>query len=251
VKAQIREILTDIKAALRIGDPDALYAVLQQIRSLDESQLPTAALLDLGQPLFQLPLPELQSLSNDASPVVRSMAAAGLARKAGRSAQMPTDDLDRLAADRSPEVRQILVQALEQGDVRPDELSGFAKRWLAGDEPFQVACGLALLPATSPEADQIAALLFAHASSPDYALRSALVDCLNGLAQTGQADAVLGLLSAWSEQEDPNVWVITRALSASWAQNHSPAAISILQKLSETAGALRAIQRASERHRSP
>jgi hypothetical protein len=250
VKAYVREILTDLKAAVRIGDPDSLYTILEQIRGLSEEELPTTALQQLGLPLYRLPTKELKSLARDASPVVRALAAAALASRFARNPVNLENELTRLGGDKSPEVRQILVQTLMQEGAPPERLVPLAKDWTGAEKPGLQTCGLQILPSSRISADTFEGLLHPLAESPDYEVRGALVECLSALAQAGYAASVMSLLQEWARQEEPNIWVITRALSASWALNQSAQALSILKILSEKKGALRSIERAAARHES-
>ncbi len=251
MKALLREILTDIKAALRIGDPEAVHAALEQIRSLDENELPAGALLQLGQALSPLQEKELLALAGDPDSFLRAAAAAGLVRRSAKKQDDSWQFLDRMAGDESPEVRWVLARALLEEGIPPVHLAARAAAWLAGDSPALVISGLHLLPGAGLPPGELTSLLLPLDRSPDYPLRSALVECLNELAQRDQVDTVLEILSAWAGEEDPNLWVITRVLSASWAQSHSRAALSILQKLAANRGEQRSISRAMERHRQP
>jgi hypothetical protein len=113
----------------------------------------------------------------------------------------------------------------------------------------------------SPHSIYPALLLFPHLSVSsvpllasldsleDHNLRDSLVACLNTLAEKGETAPVFELLSQWASRSKPNVWVITRTLSASWAQAHHDQATRILNALAQQAGMIRPIVRALERHR--
>ena len=87
-------------------------------------------------------------------------------------------------------------------------------------------------------------------AAPDYGVRSALVEAIAALAERGHADLMLGLLADWVERTEPNVWVITRAASASWAQEQSEEMRALLEALEARVGRIRPVLRALERHAS-
>ncbi|MCB9134258.1 MAG: hypothetical protein H6636_02460 [Anaerolineales bacterium] len=59
---------------------------------------------------------------------------------------------------------------------------------------------------------------------------------------------MLDLLSTWAARPTPNVWLITRALSASWALSHREQATQILTDLTTKAGRIRPILRVLEKY---
>ncbi len=245
----IRELLLDLKAALLIGDPESLQTALEGVRRLPDDQIPPAALPDLGRALAGLPHERLRPLSTDRDPAIRAIGAAALAERFGQEADEPVESLHALAGDPNPIVRQTLAQALTAADPGPEAayLLPLAQSWLEDSDENRVRTGLELLPACDPDAGQLVRLLGPLAERPDHTFRAALVDCLNRLAQAGQADAVLELLLGWAGEPQPNLWVITRTLSASWAVDHARAARRILKELANRAGSRRAILRALDR----
>jgi hypothetical protein len=85
----------------------------------------------------------------------------------------------------------------------------------------------------------------------DHGFRHDLVDTLNRLAENGLDGPVLDLLATWVARAEPNTWLVTRVVSAGWAQEHSARCLAILNNLQEQTGEKRAIARARERHQTP
>ncbi len=248
----LRALLTDLKAAALIGLPDTVYTALEALRGLPEADLPTSALLPLGRALTPLPADELRSLAQDADPVIRALAAAALGEQFALGKNITPADLTVPASDPSPEVRLTLAGGLTgvHGGAAPSkDFLPLADRWLATTTPALLHTGLLLLPHTHPAPEKLTALLTPLHTLAEHDLRDTLLETLTALAQTGHTGTLLNLLDHWAAQPDPNIWLITRALSANWASGHSPQAIAILQKLADNAGPLRAVRRAMERHK--
>ena len=241
----LREILTDLKAAALIGDPDSIFAAIEQIRATDEEDLPPSALVPLGEALTKLDPGYYIPLLGDDDAAVRGAgaAAAALAWIAGKN--IDRGALDFVADDPALEVRAALAQALGRS---PEKSAGLIDAWLDAGSDTTRQTALQLL-AHLPGAGNVAMRkIEALDSVEDHEFRSVLVETLNALATRGHAEAVLALLRTWAERPEPNVWLITRALSASWSKNHSPAAVGVLKRLAETTGEIRPVLRALERH---
>jgi hypothetical protein len=249
----LRELYTDLRAAVMIGIPDGVYEVLQTIQSLPDEDLRTRDLYDLGTCLVPLNIAELRSLAEDANPVVRAMAAVGIADRYLKSDDIVPDDLYLLAEDTSPEVRTNLVKALtSSAGIRSQaELYTLCETWITA-APLEknqhlVEAGLRLLPSVNPDPQKVAQLLSPLHTAPDNDFRAALVETLAELAPD-YAEIVLDVLQEWAIQPDANVWVITQALSSSWSFEHSPRATKTLNTLAENIGTIRAVRRALGRH---
>lgn len=241
-------LLTDLKAAARIGHPASLALALDVLRALP----PVAANQPLSPRLLQqlilpagralahprLPLAHLRSLAQDPLAAVRALAAVALAIRWSQDHSPHRDELTRAARDPRNDVRAALAMALkESAPAPPQQLFDLVEAWLTDDSPRlrQVALGLIpTLAATHP--DGVFALLSPLHQDADPDVRAALVAALAQLSQDGCAPQVLDLLSAWSEASHPNAWVIARALSASWAARHPDQALRILRMLVEQLG---------------
>lgn len=267
---RLRELLTDLKAAALIGHPDSLQTALDGVRALDDDQLPPSALLPLGRALTSLPADALPPLLHDPDPAIRALAAVALGERYMLGADLSPDDLHHPAADPNPEVRAALARALTEF-IPPQrgKLEPLVNAWLRHNPPPHPAAngGKEGGSRKQTEIDKGAALrtshtalfLLPHLPTPpldrlnpfdaveDHGIRDALVACLTALAEKGHAAPVLDLLSEWAARPKPNVWIITRTLSASWAQNHAAQATRTLRALAAQTGMIRPIIRTLER----
>ncbi len=248
MKPRLRELLTDLKAAARIGHPDALAAALDRVRATPDEALPPDDLLPLGRALARLPVKSLRPLLHDPDPAVCGLAAVALAERYLQGLDAIPGDLTPAARHPNPEIRRTLARSLaSSAHASPEKLRPLAEKWLAaaGKKAARLqSTGLMLFPACQPSPESIHTLLSPLQREESRAVRAALVECLSALAGRGDAESVLGLLHDWARQPDPNVWVITRALSASWAQEHAARAVAILRRLAANAGPSRAVARA-------
>lgn len=248
----LRELLTDLKAAALIGHPDTLQSALDGVRELDDDDLPTSALVPLGRALTPLPAKTLKPLFVDDDPAIRALVSVALGERYMHGRDVALPDLHPSAKDPNPEVRAALARALiEFAPHHPDKITPLLDAWLQPPTP----------EGTAPRPLIPALILFPFSPAPpfprlipldiieDHDFRDTLITCLSTLAEKGYAAPVFDLLSQWIARPEPNVWVITHALSASWAQAHHEQAIRTLETLAEKAGMIRPILRALERHK--
>jgi len=85
---------------------------------------------------------------------------------------------------------------------------------------------------------------------PHEGVRAALAHALKTLADTGHTEIVLKLLAYWASAPHPNVWLIARSISGSWAASYPQEVGPILMQLQsktkknkEISNALKALQR--------
>lgn len=247
----LHELLIDLKAAASIGHPESLQAALDRIRDLPDENVPPHELVPLGAALSRLPTQNLLPLLDDPDPAIRVVASAALGSRYSLGLEVSPHDLHKPAGDPNPEVRNALAKSLTNPvykSVQFEQLFPLIKNWLASPSEHLVYTGLRVLSAVQPSTDELKGLLGSLNHLNDHEARAALVNCLNNLAENGEAGVVLVLLETWSGEPEPNTWVITRALSASWARRHSPQAVDILKKLAGRVGKIRSVRRALERH---
>jgi hypothetical protein len=248
----LRELLTDLKAAALIGHPESLASALDGIRALDDEQLPPSTLLPLGRALTPLPAKTLKPLYVDDDPAIRALVSIALGERYMQGKDVTSTDLEIIAEDPNPEVGTALARALiEFTPSHLEKLNPLIQSWLAppgkstsqqtskSPKP-QILPALLLLP-FSPHPP--GALLAPLVASEDHDLREALVTCLSTLAEKGHPDPVFDLLTEWATQPKPNLWLITRTLSSSWAQAHPEKSIRLLNDLAAQAGMIRPIVR--------
>jgi hypothetical protein len=257
MKPELRTLITDIKAAARIGHAESLWLALDGLLDLPQvagnpqmsESFITQAVLPIGEVLShpRLNLSVLRPLSNEPTAALRAIAAAAFAKRYLGQGDAKEKDMRGLGQDPRKDVRQTLTLALASGD-QTDKLKPLVDSWLKDRSPRLKAVAIHLLPSLPETA--FAALEDMRVES-DPELRSAVVDTLTTLAQEGDADQVLNLLDQWVDAQENNIWVITKTLSGSWAAGNADRALSILGKLNAHAGLHKHISsalKALERH---
>lgn len=267
MKSSLRTLLTDLKAALVIGQSEAVAASLDGLRQLPEvsgnqplsESFLVQAILPLGKLLAspQVPASLLQSWQRDPLAAVRAAAAAALGVRFLSGSEDLVDSLRRAGSDARREVRQALAEALSQtGAANPTRLLELGVSWTRphkGGAEWPAAelrlCTTALvfLPALAeryPERLLVTAQLLHRDLNPD--VRSGLVGLLTRLAQSGQAAAVLEQLTAWAQEREPNDWLIGKVLSGAWVKQHAARAAAILDDLQASVGETNPISQARQ-----
>ncbi|MBU0512574.1 MAG: hypothetical protein KKD28_04745 [Chloroflexi bacterium] len=260
MKAKIRELLRDIKAAALFGQPETIALALDRLRSIPavaannrmSGSLTEQVILPAGLSLSRLESKHLRPLLNDPLAAIRAVGAVGLAHRFLLDKNTTQKDLRRPGSDPRPDVRTALGRSLfEAWEVDPERLLNLGTAWLAQPSPKLRHSALIFIPALAPTYGQhIVDLLEPMGADEDRDVRAALADALKNLAGAGLAESVLGLLAAWVTESIPNSWVICRVLSGSWAASHPAEVESILQELqsqtgktSDISNALRALKR--------
>ncbi len=263
MKPQIRTLLTNLKAAVRLGNVEAVETALDDLRAMPvvagnqaiPESLVEQVILPVGEMLAapQMDVEHLRSMAEESHTAMRAVAAVAIARRYLMDKHGLAEHLARLARDPRGEVRATLAHALQAaGATQPDMLYELAKSWLVAKSPRQIQTALQMLPALPT--DFIPAVLLelkSFSSTKDPEVRAALAGALIALAEKGSAERVLTLLRGWAEQEATAAsWIIVRALSAAWAGPYGPLAVEVLRLLilkigpdQSFAAALRALER--------
>ena len=257
MKPELRTLITDIKAAARIGHAESLWMALDGLLGLPEvagnpqmsETFISQAILPIGEVLSQprLSLSLLRPLTNEPTAAIRAIAAAAFAKRFLAGGDAKEQDLRGLGQDPRKDVRQALTLALASAD-QTDKLQPLVDSWLKDSSPRLRTAAIQLLP-TLPEYTFEALEGLKIESDPE--IRAAVVDTLTALAQNGNADKVLALLEQWVDVQENNVWVITKTLSGSWAAGEADKALAVLGKLTAHAGPHKHINsalKALERH---
>jgi len=248
MSAELHSLLTDIKAAARIGHTESLWVALDGVFDLPEvvgnppmrEAFIRRAILPIGEALThpRVTTPTLRPLITHDHAAIRAIAAVALANQYCSGEKVKLKDLTTIGRDPRKDVRQALAFALRQKGVQsPDKLLALVQGWLDHKSPRLIAVALQLLPSLAEEKpNEAVELLSAFQPSSDPEVRSSLVDCLVELAQGEFSDEVLSLLEKWEAQAKNHVWVIGKALSRSWAAAHTKRALEILTHLATQQG---------------
>jgi hypothetical protein len=260
MKIHSRSFLSDLKAAVRIGHPEAVEVALYNLRAwsyvASNDHLPAGFLKSVihpaGRTLARRPADELALWLDQPLTAYRTLAAASLAYRFLRGHDVDPKLLRRAANDKRAEVRLVVGQALSSLDEDPPSaLLILAGDWLQDNSPKVRTTALGFLPALVADSrHQIISWLQPLGRDHHEGVRAALVQALKTLADTGHAEIVLALLAYWVSTPQPNVWLIARSVSGSWAASYPQEVGSILMQLQsktkknkEISNALKALQR--------
>jgi len=260
MKPNPRSFLTDIKAAVRIGHPESVAMALGNLRAwpyvASNDRLPAGFIKQLIHPaartLARRPVGELKSWLDSPLTAYRTIAAAALAYRFLRADDVSPRLLHRAAKDAREEVRLVLGQALSAVDETiPPALPELAAAWLQDNTPKVRAVALSFIPALAVAYQpQIRDWLHPLEQDSHEGVNAALAIALKNLADTGYWEIVLSLLLDWVSDPHPNVWLIARSISGSWAASYPQEVASILltlqsktKRTKEISNALKALQR--------
>lgn len=256
MKVELYDLLTDIKAAARIGHAESLWVALDGLFDLPEvsgnppmqAAFIRQAILPIGEALRtpRVTTQMLLPLAQHDHAAIRAIAAAAYANRLFNNIQTEESNLDALGRDPRKDVRQALVFAVIQaGKGKPDKLTGLIEHWIEEDSPRLQSAALRLLPSleeVNPDAGMKLLSEFQPSSDPE--VRTSLVECLVDLAQGELAEEVLAFLQGWVADSGNNLWVITKTLSRSWAVSHTDRCLEILERAAKQHGSEKAILKA-------
>jgi hypothetical protein len=240
---QTRTILYDLKAAVRIGHIDTIQAGLDSLRSLPnvaanltmQTGFIEQVILPIGQLLanHRINGALLRSLATEPLAAMRAVAAVGQAFRFLDGDRRTCDLLNRLASDPRSDVRLALTISLQNCSSQPTEpLLELTQKWLQSESPRRQEVALGILPSLAQmHLEIVFEYLTPLNTLRDSQARAALVRTLQILAHNGYAEKVIALLERWATQEDTKIWILTRALSGSWATAYAPQALSILRQI--------------------
>jgi hypothetical protein len=256
MRTDLHSLLTDIKAAARIGHAESLWVALDGLFDLPEvagnppmrPAFIRQAILPIGEVLATRRVSSLMlcPLAQHDHAAIRAVAAAAYANRYFSEEKDKVNDLASLGRDPRKDVRQALALALsETGKENPERLAGLVERWIEEDSPRLQAVALLLLPSLAEvNPDKGMALLSGFQPTSDPEVRMSLVDCLVELAQGELAEAVLDHLQGWAVESGNHLWVIGKTLSRSWTVTHADRVLEIIARLTEEHGPEKAILKA-------
>lgn len=271
-KAQLRELTADLKAAVVIGQQEAVSVALDGLRQLPDiagnhpigEAFLEQAILPLGHILSggRIPASRLVDYLRDPLTGIRAVASAALGLRFCSQGDVQEGDLRRAGSDTREEVRVALAKALIEGTpFSPEQVLLLGSAWARphkGGASWPVVelrlctTALAFLTAfaqSQPEALLVVCLLL-HRDG-ELQVRAGVADLLLALAESGHSRAVLERLSGWAQEQQPNEWLICRALSGSWASRELEMAEEILKSLEKQVGTSSQVsnaRKALERH---
>ena len=256
MKNKTRQLLRDLKAAAVLGNPEAVDIALNGLLAfpgvaandrMDDGFI-EKTILPVGRSLTPIKSSHLRPLLNHKLAAGRAIGAVALADQFIAGKEATPKDLRKPANDPRLDVRDSLGRVLLLvGHKDPQNLLALGTPWLMNAAPKPRYTALIFIPALAESYGvRLVGLLGPLGSDPDREVRAALVDALNALARAGLAESVMELLALWGGEPHPNVWVISRVLSASWAASYPMEAEAILQGLSSKTGAASQVKSAVE-----
>ena len=254
MKTDLKQLLRDLRGAVMLNHPQAVDMALNGLLKLpgvasnDRMSDHTIdhIVLPVGEILATLKAPVLRPLTTHHLAVGRAVGGVALAHRLVKQTDTTAKDLVRPASDPRQDVRQALGKAvLGLSTTYPTKIFDLAKAWLSQPGSRLRYTALVFLPGLASSCPmQLLDLVSNLDGDSDRDVRAALVEALNTLARHALAVPVLDLLAIWSEKSEPNTWVISRILSASWVSEHPFEVKSILRTLQTKTGESGDIQHA-------
>jgi len=256
MKNDNRQLLRDLKAAILLGNPEAVDMALKGVLAFPGvaandrmgDGFIEKIILPVGQTLRPLKTSDLRPLLQHSLAAARAIGAVALANQFMAGGDATSKDLRKPANDPREDVRKSLGRALYAlADNDPKKLLDLGTPWLMNAAPKPRYTALIFIPALAEShGKRLLGLLGPLGADPDYEVRAALVEALNSLGRAGLAESVLELLALWAVEAHPNAWVISRVLSASWVAEHPAEAERILRELSSKSGTSSQVRSALE-----
>jgi hypothetical protein len=261
MKSEIRELIADIKAAVRIGHPESLQVALDGYRILPEVagnamfnlSFIRQTVLPLGEVLAypRLDMNHIETLLDDPLSGVRALGAVAFGVRFLEGQGVDEDDLRRPGRDQRPEVRMALGEALaKHAQENQPLLLALVSDWLgygvsaAPSARLRLSALIALRGLISDYGDEVLPLLADLPVENERETRSAHIETLVSAAESGRETAVYELLATWGAEPEPDTWMIAKTLSSAWAVRSPAEAEAILHALETKVGEDRAIDRA-------
>lgn len=229
MKSTIREFLTDIKAASRIGHPESIDSAMDGLAAfkevtgnqvLDEAfihqlVIPTAQILARSSVTSR----NLLELSEDQNAAIRAIYAGALGFRASDDPEITPQSLRKLGNDKRFDVRFSLSIALKESGA--EEIIPLAREWVTSDSVRLQETGINAIP-VAEDMDIISTLeiLSKVKSTSDYKIRKALAEKFIEIANnTTHGPQVKELLDEWSREPEPNTWLIDRIKKFAFASD--------------------------------
>ena len=246
MRADIKEILTDINAAMRIQHTDSILLALDKILALPEvsgnqvleNRSIKSIVLPIGTRLFEknISIEIYDLLSHSDYAVFRSIAAVITAGRFADDANLDLNIIKEFGQEHRRDVSLALTFALTDGISRsPEKILATAKVLISDPLDRLQIIALNLLPdlfRLDPE--DITSLLTKFESDDDPDLKRAFADALISIANHGYTDNSINIIESLNPESSDHNWITLRALSASWAVKHEDQAISLIEGILTT-----------------
>jgi len=261
MKSEIRELIADFKAAVRIGHPESLQVAIDGYRVLPEvtgnGMINLAfirqAVLPLGEVLAypRLDLKHIGTLLDDPLTGVRALGAVASGVRFLAMQGVKVDALRRPGGDQRAEVRVALGEALvKHAQENPQHLLALVSDWLepgvsaAPSVRMRLSALIALRGLISDYGNDVIPLLATYPTESDRETRAAHIETLVFAAESGRETAVYELLATWGAEQEPDTWMIAKTLTSAWAARNPVETEAILHVLEARVGEDRVIERA-------
>jgi len=241
MNAEVKQLLRDLNAAVIISSSDAVNLALDGLLQLPgvlsndhmDSAFLAQVILPVGKTLSVLSPTQIRPLLTHDLAAGRAVGTVATAYRFMKNKDVVETDMDLPANDRRLEIRTVLGITLNQLiSEAPDRALELGMRWILKPSPRFRSTALSIYPKLILFFnDNILNLLLPMNKEEDRDVRWALASSLSEIARSGSQTLILNLLSVWSKEADPNVWVICRVLSGSWAVNYSSEVESILLEI--------------------
>ena len=246
MKNETRQLLRDLKTAAILGNPEAVDLALNGLLGfpgvaandrMDDGFI-EKTILPVGRELTPLKTSFLRPLISHSLVAGRAIGAVALADQYIAGKQATAKDLQKPANDPRLEVRKALGrELLILGNKDFGKLMALGTSWLTNTAPKPRYTALIFVPALAVNhGEQLVGLLAPLDRDSDWDVRVVLVDALNSLGQAGLGESVMEMLHTWASDQNPNGWVISRVLSASWSAAYPAQTRVILGELSSKNG---------------
>jgi hypothetical protein len=239
MKTEAKQLLRDLRAAVKLGKPEAVDIALDGLLRLPgvssndrmSDGYIEQIILPVGETLARLRSSQLRPMLTHPLAVGRAVGAVALAFRFVNENDTTPKDLRNPGRDSRQDVRLALGKALIKVSMAdPEKTFYLGKTWITAPVPRLRATALIFIPSLNPKhKTEITGLLNALGTDENLEVRAALVDALLTLTRNGYTEQVLGILLSWASDPHPNSWVICRTLSSSWAADHPREVESILR----------------------
>lgn len=246
MKVEINNLLTDIKAAIQIGQVESLWAALEGLLEFPEiagnpvmeDAFIKKVILPVGKVLANPKVkPEhLQTLAEEPQAALQAVAGAAWAHRLMTGEDVKAG-LEKLGASGRQDVRAAVGLGLVRaGENTPEVVYGLAEKWIKNANPALQETALKLFPLLARQ--KTALDLLAQLPPPqDPDVRAGLAEAISETAQAGNDAQVLELLESWTESPETYAWVICKTLSRGWAAGYVDETLAILVALVKQGGA--------------